>query len=351
MAEIYEEPLEIEVQSPSTFTKAALNKCLLITTEHGIEASEKVSPKIKTFSSSEEVSKYFGNNTKILKMVEFFLGQKKYPAKQPLKPTFFNVLSVKAEDTTKADVIEGLNLALGAEWYGFTHNLDNTIIAEGDINSWCNEHRKIMFEENTNRTSNLAQRSDRYIKVFNKKPDEEYKAVAYMATVITNGAASKVDMNIVNMCSPDVSGGERQELTAQNINFTEKRTSKEYVVVRNGVATDGTTIDDVTAIDYMIYNLMDNIEILMAESGVEQDDRGYDKLEGKLTQVLEEAGEMGILAVEGTNYAYSIPTITQTATDRQLKELKCEVVFRLKGWVRHIKLILKRTYGEVNGGE
>lgn len=351
MAEVYKEPLEIEVQSPSTFTKAALNKCLFITTEHGIEASEKVSPKIKAFSSSEEVSKYFGNNTKILKMVEFFLGQKRYPAKQPLKPDFFTVLSVKAEDTTKEDVIEGLNMSLSSEWYAFTHCLDNTIIAEGDLNSWCNEHRKILFEENTNSTSNLAQRSDRYIMVFNRKTEEEYKAVAYMATVITNGAASKVDMNIVNMCSPDVSGGERQELTAQNINFTEKRTSKEYVVVRNGVATDSTPIDDTTAIDYLIYNLMDNIEILMAESGVEQDDRGYDKLEGKLTQVLEEAGEMGILAVEGTNYAYSIPTINQTATDRQLRELECEVVFRLKGWVRSIKLILKRTYDEVNRGE
>ena len=117
------------------------------------------------------------------------------------------------------------------------------------------------------------------------------------------------------------------------------------------VATDGTTIEDVTAIDYLIYNLMDNIEILMAESGVEQDDRGYDALESKLTQVMEEAGEMGILAKERSNYAFSILSINQSATDRQLNRINCEVVFRLKGWARAIKLILKRTYDEVNKGE
>lgn len=351
MAEVYQEPLEIEVQSPSSFTSAALNKCLFITNEYGLEATEKISPQIKTFSSSEEVSKWYGNNSNILKAIEFYLGQKRYPAKQPLKPTFFTILSVKNEGTTKNDVIEGLNTALGYEFYAITHNLDNTIIAEGDLNSWMNEHRKILFEENTNKATNIAKKSDRYIKVYNAKSGEEYKAAAYMATVITSGAASKADMNIVNMCSPDVSGGERQELTAQCINFTEKRTSKDYVIVRNGVATDGTTIEDVTAIDYLIYNLMDNIEILMAESGVEQDDRGYDALESKLTQVMEEAGEMGILAKERSNYAFSILSINQSATDRQLNRINCEVVFRLKGWARAIKLILKRTYDEVNKGE
>lgn len=347
MAEVYKEPLTITVESPSTFTKAALNKCLFITNEYGLDATEKISPHIKTFSSSDEVAKWFGNNAKILKVIEAFLGQKKYPAKQPLKPDFFTILSVKAEGTALEDIKNGLNAALVNEWYAVIHHFDTTVIPEGALNSWLNENRKILFEENTNKATNDEAKSDRYIKVYNAKAGDEYKAAAYMATVVTAGAASKVDMNILNMCSADVSGGDRQELTAQNINFTEKRTSKEYVVVRNGVATDSTPIDDTTAIDYLIYNLMDNIEILMAESGIEQDDRGYDKLEGKLTQVLEEAGEMGILAVEGTNYAYSIPKITQSATDRQLRELNCEVIFRLKGWVRSINLVLKRTYDEV----
>lgn len=348
MAATYSEPVKITVEVAPSFTLAALNKCLIITKEHKTEG-ENTSDEIKVFSSSSEVGEWFGNNTKTFKAVEYFLGQKQYPAKQPLLPDFFTVLSVKADSkVNKESVLTALNtLGASAEFYGVHSLLDDTELALSDLSSWLNENRKIQFVNITKETIEDAEKSDRIVAVFNNS-EEENKAISYMATCITSGAGSKSDMNILTMCTAEVSGGKRQELTAQNINFTEKRTSKEYVVVRNGVGTDGTDVTETTAIDCIIYNLIDNLEIAMAEKGFKQDDRGYSELETVLSKVMGEMYQLELIADEKGEAAYKIYPITQTESERQLKVIRPRVLFRLADFAKTIELTLERTYGTVN---
>lgn len=345
----YTEPVKIKVEMSPSFTLAALNKCLLITDEH--ETGGEVNKNsVKTFSTSKEVSDYFGNNSKTFKAVEFFLGQKTYPAKQPLIPDFFTILSVKKDiPITKEIVLDALNENLDQEFYAVSSIV--TELTAGDLNSWLNENRKIQFAENTSKTMDEANTSDRYIEVYNSKTtgdSTEYKGIAYMATCITNGAGSKSDMNIVNMCTADVSGGERQTLSNLNINFVEKRTSKNYNVVRMGVATDGTDITETTATDCIIYNLIDNLEIAMAEKGFKQDSRGYSLLNDVISKVMGEMYNLGLIADENGQAAFKVYPITQTAAERQLKVIRPKVLFRLADFAKTIELTLERTFEEVN---
>ncbi|MGL5428671.1 MAG: hypothetical protein ACRDAS_12250, partial [Cetobacterium sp.] len=77
----YQNPVQIKVEMAPSFTKAALNKCLFLTTEHKT-GDDGATAKIKTFTSSKEVSEHFGNNSKIYAAIQAFLSQKTYPAKQ-----------------------------------------------------------------------------------------------------------------------------------------------------------------------------------------------------------------------------------------------------------------------------
>lgn len=350
MSNTYTEPVKIKVEMSPSFTQAALNKCLFITKEHKSAEDTTTKNYIKTFSSSKEVAEYYGNNSKIFKAIEYFLGQKRYPAKQPLIPDFFHVLSLKTGATYNDALVTGaLNELADVEFYAITA-VDVPEITEGGLNSWLNENRKIQFTENTTKTTTQNKRSDRLISIYNAKTSDsaEYKAVAYMATIITPGAGSKSDMNIVSMCSPDVSGGEKQTLTAQNLNFTEKRTSKDYVIVRTGIATDGTDITETTATDCIIYNMIDNIEIAMSEKGFRQDDRGYADLETVISKVMGEMYVLGLIADEKGQAAFKIYPITQTPSERELKIIRPKVLFRLADFSKTIELTLERTYGEVN---
>lgn len=349
MANTYTEPVKIKVEMSPSFTLAALNKCLFITKEH--KSAEETTTKnyIKTFSSSKEVADYYGNSSKTFKAIEYFLGQKQYPAKQPLIPDFFHVLSLKTGATYNDELIKAaLNeLATGVEFYSICL-VDVNEYTEGGLNSWLNENRKIQFHETSGKTTTESKRSDRLITIHNAKTGTEYKAAAYMATIVTPGAGSKSDMNILSMCSADVSGGEKSTLTAQNLNFTEKRTSKDYVIVRTGVATDGTDITETTATDCVIYNMIDNIEIAMSEKGFKQDDRGYSELETVISNVMTEMYVLGLIADEKGQAAYKIYPITQTPTERQLKIIRPKVLFRLADYSKTIELTLERTYGQVN---
>lgn len=354
MANVYTEPVKITVEMAPTFTVASLNKCLIITKEHKTSGGVNSKDEIAVFSSSKEVGEAFGNNSKTFKAVEFFLGQMTYPSKQPLIPDFFTVLSVKSDSTVnKEGVLAALNgIGAGAEFYAICDVLDDGELAEGDLNSWLNENRKVYFNENTSKTTTESHRSPRLISVYNAKAGsgdtKEYKAMAYMATCITGGAGSKSDMNILTMCSADVIGGERQTLTAQNLNFTERKTSKDYVVVRTGIGTDGTDITETTAMDCIIYNLIDNLEIAMAEKGFKQDDRGYAELETVISKVMGEMYNLGLVADENGEAAFKIYPITQTETERQLKVIRPKVLFRLADFAKTIELTLERTFGTVN---
>lgn len=355
MANTYSNPVDITVEMSPSFTSASLNKCAIITKEHKTAGGDNSKDEIAVFSSSKEVGEAFGNNSKTFKAVEFFLGQMRYPAKQPLLPTFFTVLSVKSDSTVnKASVLEALNgIGAGAQFYAMTDILDDGELAEGDLNSWINENRKVYFNENTTKTTSEEHRSPRLISIYNAKhadgDDRQYKAAAYMATCITPGAGSKSDMNILTMCSADVMGGERQTLTAQNLNFTERRTSKDYVVVRTGIGTDGTDITETTALDCIIYNLIDNLEIAMAETGFKLDDRGIELLEDTISKVMGEMYNMGLVADENGQAAFKILPTEITEVDRQLKRIRPRVLFVLGEFAKTINLTLERTYGKIGG--
>ena len=353
----YQNPVQIKVEMEPSFTIAALNKSLFITDEGLTEQYMKeknINPpegglfiNRLTCSSSAEVATAFGNNSKIFKCIESFLSQKDYPSKNPIMPDFFTILSIKSTTSlTKENVISGLDEALANTFYSIGHVL-TAGLAPGDLNPWLNEHRKLLYEDVKTTTTADNIRSDRYIQLLNRV-EVEYKAISYMATTTTKGAGSKVDMNILTGCSADVSGGERQDLTKQNINFTEKQTSKEYVIVRTGIATDGTSIDETTAIDCIIYNVIDNLMIAMAEKGFKQDDRGYSELETVLSKVMGEMYQLGLIAKEGESPAFKIFPISQTPAERQLKIIRVEILFRLADWSKTIALTLSRTYGEVN---
>lgn len=342
----YQNPVQIEVEMAPSFTKAALNRCLFITNEHK-SGGEGTVASIKTFSSSKEVSEYYGNNSKIYAAIELFLNQKIYPAKQALIPDYFHVLSVKKTGATKADVIKALNeLGSTVEYYAISHILEPEVMTPGALNSFCNEKMKRCFETTTTETITDSEKSDRYIKFIDYS--NENKAIAYMATCITPGAGSKSDMNILSGVTADVSGGKKVELSKVNINFAEKRTSKDYVVARMGVATDGTDITEGTATDCIIYNLIDNIETAMAETGFKQDTRGYSLLETIISNVMGEMYQMGIIADLNGRAEYKVYPITQTASERQAKVIRPKCMFRLADYGKVIELTLERTFEEVN---
>lgn len=345
MAE-YKEPVKITVEMSPSFTLAALNKCLIITDEHKTEGPT-TSNEIKVFSSSKEVGEWFGNNAKTFKAVEFFLGQKKYPARQPLIPDYFVVLSVSSTATSKDKVIEALNtLALGQEFYGVASLLHDSALAAGDLNSWLNENRKIQFAETKLKTVAENIKSDRFVQVYNTKDSgdtQEYKGIAYMATCITPGAGSKSDMNILNMCTSENFGGDRVELTTAGINVVERRTSKDYVVVRTGIATDGTDITETTAIDCIIYNLIDNLEIAMAEKGFRMDDRGINDLETVINKVMTEMYGLGFIAQTNGQADFKVLPTTISVTDRQLKRLRPHIQFVLADFAKTVDLTLERV--------
>lgn len=341
MAE-YQEPVKITVEMSPSFTLAALNKCLIITDEHKT-GGETSTNEIKVFSSSKEVGEWFGNNAKVFKAVEFFLGQKRYPSRQPLIPDSFVILSVSSATTTKDKVLEALNtLALGQEFYAVASILPDSTLAAGDLNSWLNENRKIQFAKTKIKTVAENIKSDRFVQVYNTK-DDEYKEIAYMATCITPGAGSKSDMNILSMCTSENFGGDRTTLTAQGINVVERRTSKDYVVVRTGIATDGTDITETTAIDCVIYNLIDNLEILLAEKGVKMDSRGIADLEDTIGKVMGEMYLMGIVADTNGQADFKILPTEISATDRQLKRIRPHVQFLLADYAKLVDLTLERV--------
>lgn len=349
----YQEPVKITVSAVPSFTLAALNKCIIITDE-GVANAD---PKVNTvgtfvFSSSDEVSEKFGNNSKIFKGVQYFLGQKQYPAKQPLIPEFFTVLAVET-GKTEADIIQALKDA-GGDWYAIGDVCADGKLTEKGMISFLNEYRKYRFyDKGTTETIDDDKKSDRQRPVFNAKTsgdDREWKALADMALNITNGAGSKSDMNITTLCSADISGGKRQTLTAANINFTEKRTSKDYVVVRMGTASDGTSTDETTALDAIIYNMMDNIELFMAEKGFKQDATGYNDVESLLKKVMGTMGDIGLVAVKDNGqYDFVVHEVTQSEAERQLKVIKPKITFVLADWAKRVELTLERSYGTTGG--
>ncbi|WP_308008893.1 hypothetical protein [uncultured Fusobacterium sp.] len=351
----YREPVKIVVDKEVPTTVAALNKTLIITHEKNAD--------FKYYTSSAEVAEAFGNNSETYKLVEIFLSQTDGSG-NILKPDFFSIVGVEKLQTAEAteenpepkeETIEeyaarikvALNEVLGEEWYAFITTLNDPKML-AILRPFIVENRKYYIAESTTYPIEDTAKSDRILLYYNPTAGE-YKAAAYTGATITVGAGAKSSLVEVAGVTADVAGGKKQELTQNNITFTEKRTSEGYIVANGGMALDGTYLDETTAIDCIIVNLNENLQKNAIKKGYRQDDRGYALVEDVLTKTLKEMGKIGLIAVLNGNYEYKVFPVTQTQTEREQRIMRPRVLFRLAGWGYFIDLTLQQTNKEIGG--
>ena len=344
----YREPVKIVVDKEVPTTVAALNKTLIVTHEKNAD--------FKYYTSSAEVAEAFGNNSETYKLVEIFLSQVDGSG-NILKPDFFSIVGVEKLQTAEATeetieeyagrVKEALNEALGEEWYAFITTLNDPKMLT-ILRPFIVENRKYYIAETTAYPIADTAKSDRILAYYNPTA-AEYKAAAYTGATITVGAGAKSSLVEVAGVTADVTGGKKQELTQNNITFTEKRTSEGYIVANGGMALDGTYLDETTAIDCIIVNLNENLQKNAIKKGYRQDDRGYALVEDVLTKTLKEMGKIGLIAVLNGNYEYKVFPVTQTQTEREQRIIRPRVLFRLAGWGYFVDLTLQQTNKEIGG--
>ena len=222
------------------------------------------------------------------------------------------------------------------------------------VSSFLTENRKIYITEVKAYPIADTLKSDRIVPIWNLKRDEtnkEYKAAAYAGVVITKGAGYRSSMIELQGVTADTELAKKPGLTKNNITFVEKRTSEGYITANGGKATDGTYLDDTTAIDCIIVNLNENLEKAMIKKGFPQDEEGYAFLEETLNNVMEEMGANNLLAKLNGKYQYTVFPVNQTATERGLRLVRPRVLFRLRNWAYFIDLTLMKTNKDIGGNE
>ena len=343
---VYREPIKITLEQDLNLTIAALNKTLIVTNDKNSD--------FKYYMNSKDVANDFGNNSKVYKLVEKFLGQRDGDG-NILKPDFFGIVGVtvtgqeKIEDKLK----EVINENLDKEWYALITTFDSVETMKA-VSSFLTENRKIYITEVKAYPIADTLKSDRIVPIWNLKRDEaekEYKAAAYAGVVITKGAGYRSSMIELQGITADTELAKKPELTKNNITFVEKRTSEGYITTNGGKATDGTYLDDTTAIDCIIVNLNENLEKAMIKKGFPQDEEGYAFLEETLNNVMEEMGANNLLAKLNGKYQYTVFPVNQTATERGLRLVRPRVLFRLRNWAYFIDLTLMKTNKDIGGNE
>lgn len=343
---VYREPVKITLEQELNLTIAALNKTLIVTNDKNSD--------FKYYMNSKDVANDFGNNSKVYKLVEKFLGQRDGDG-NILKPDFFGIVGVtvtgqeKIEDKLK----EVINENLDKEWYALITTFDSVETMKA-VSSFLTENRKIYITEVKAYPIADTLKSDRIVPIWNLKRDEtnkEYKAAAYAGVVITKGAGYRSSMIELQGVTADTELAKKPELTKNNITFVEKRTSEGYITANGGKAIDGTYLDDTTAIDCIIVNLNENLEKAMIKKGFPQDEEGYAFLEETLNNVMEEMGANNLLAKLNGKYQYTVFPVNQTATERGLRLVRPRVLFRLRNWAYFIDLTLMKTNKDIGGNE
>lgn len=342
---VYREPVKIVIEKEIPLTIAALNKVLIVTDDKNAD--------FKYYMNSKDVANDFGNNSKVYKLVENFLGQRDGFG-NILKPDFFGIVGIQATGQEKIEdkLKEALNENLDQEWYGILTTFDSVETIKA-VRPFLTENRKVYIAEVKAYPLADTLKSDRVLAIWNLKRDEqdrEYRAAAYAGVVITKGAGYRVSMIRQTGVTADTERAKKPELAKNNITFLEKRTSGDRIIANGGLSTDGTYFDETTAVDCIIVNMNENLEILTIDGGIEQDERGYSKVEEKLHDVMQEMGEAGILARLNGKYDYKVYPVNQTKTEREQRLLRPRVLFRLKGWAYFIDLTLSITNKEINGG-
>ena len=343
---VYREPVKVTLEQELNLTIAALNKTLIVTNDKNAD--------FKYYMNSKDVANDFGNNSKVYKLVEKFLGQRDGDG-NILKPDFFGIVGVTVSKQEKIEdkLKEVLNENLDKEWYALltTFDSDETMKA---VSSFLTENRRIYITEV--KTYPIADnlKSDRIAPIWNLKRDEEdkeYKAAAYAGVVITKGAGYRSSMIELQGVTADTELAKKPGLTKNNITFVEKRTSEGYITANGGKATDGTYLDDTTAIDCIIVNLNENLEKAMIKKGFPQDDEGYAFLEETLNNTMEEMGANKLIAKKNKKYEFIVYPVNQTATERGLRIIRPRVKFRIRNWGYFIDLTLMKTNKDIGGKE
>ena len=344
MSNVYRESVKIVVEKEVPLTVASLNKVLIVTDDKNAD--------FKYYMNSKDVATDFGNNSKVYKLVENFLGQRDGSG-NILKPDFFGIvgITVAGQEKLEDKLKEVLNENLDQEWYGLLTTFDSIEILKA-TRAFLTENRRVYISEVKAYPLADTLKSDRILAFWNLKKDEadrEYRAAAYAGVVITKGAGYRVSQIELQGVTADTERAKKPELTKNNITFLEKRTSEGYIVANGGKSTDGTYLDETTAVDCIIVNMNENLEKLLIKAGIEQDDRGYSKVEEKLHDVMQEMGENGLIAKLSGKYEYTVFPVTQTKTEREQRLLRPRVLFRLKGWGYFIDLTLSITNKEIGG--
>lgn len=342
----YREPVKIVVDKEVALTVAALNKTLIVTDDKNAD--------FKYYMNSADVATDFGNNSKVYKLVENFLGQMDGDG-NILKPDFFAVIGIakpghgeKIEDKLK----EALNDNLGEEWYALITTFDTPEVIKA-IRPFLTENRRIYIPEVKAYPLDETTKSDRILPIWSPKMSEElnreYKAAAYAGVVVTKGAGYRVSMIELSGVTADTELAKKPELTKNNITFVEKRTSEGYIVANGGIATNGTYLDETTAIDCIIVNMNENLQKVLIKKGFRQDDRGYALMEETLHKVMQEMGANNLIAIKDGKYEYKVFPVGQTQTEREQRLIRPRVLFRLADWGYFIDLTLVQTRKDVGG--
>ena len=343
---VYREPVKVTLEQELNLTVAALNKTLIVTNDKNAD--------FKYYMNSKDVANDFGNNSKGYKLVEKFLGQRDGDG-NILKPDFFGIVGVTVSGQEKIEdkLKEVLNENLDKEWYALLTTFDSVETMKA-VSSFLTENRRIYITEVKAYPIADNLKSDRIAPIWNLKRDEadkEYKAAAYAGVVITKGAGYRSSMVELQGVTADTELAKKPELTKNNITFVEKRTSEGYITANGGKATDGTYLDDITALDCIIVNLNENLEKAMIKKGFPQDDEGYAFLEKTLNNTMEEMGANKLIAKKNKKYEFIVYPVNQTATERGLRIIRPRVLFRIRNWGYFIDLTLMKTNKDIGGKE
>lgn len=339
----YREPVKIVVDKEVALTIAALNKTLIVTDEKNVD--------FKYYMNSDDVAKDFGNNSKVYKLVETFLGQVDGDG-NILKPDFFAVVGIKKSGNEKIEdkLKEVLNENKAKEWYAVITTFDSAETIKA-IRPFLTENRRIYIPKIATFPIEDTMKSDRILPLWSPNEDtkKEYKNAAYAGVVITKGAGYRCSMIELAGVTADTDRAKIPELTRNNITFVEKRTSEGLIVANGGIATNGVYLDETTAVDCIIINMHENLEKVLIKKGFRQDDIGYTLMEETLDKVMREMGENNLIAEKDGKYEYIVYPVNQTDTEREQRLFRPRVKFRLADWGYFIDLTLSLTRKDIGG--
>lgn len=350
----YRERVNVTGGSAVGYTISLLNKCLFITSERPTNDSDASKSVATAFSDSKSVGEVFGNNSKIFKVAQQFLGQTSQ-TKGDLIPEFFTVLSISNAVADYLKLAEALE-EVQTEYYAIFDILDDSIATVVQKSTFCKEQndKKIWFVETKEAETAVENRLSRIVYVYNPDKDNDiYRAPAYMATVITSGAGSKSCDNVLQGVKADTLKIDLKNKLVDNfINFTELSTNKEYVTIGKGFTADNKDVTVQTIYDAVTFNLRSNVAKHHDYVGYYNGDDGEAELYHVCTTVMNTLAEANLIAKVNGQIQFIVEVQEQTEEDRSEFKFRTKISFMPKGYAKYVDIILYSSNKEVVvGGE